>query len=296
MGKPDEQIDAGGAYRRRTDLAGAYYAAGHVPPAEPNRLDIQSDTYAPLAEWTLDALHLHTGCRVLELGCGTGSLLTAAAQRVGPTGTVVGVDRDRRLLAVARARLTAYPWVALVEADALGYDAGPHHFDAVHCRLVLLHQADPDALLARMLALTRVGGRIATQDIDADGLTGAPVPITCYPPLDALELLSRASVTARQRLGTDDQAGRKALDRFARLGLGALEVASYTPIFPLTDRRMGTLLDREGWSERVAAAGVMAAAAFEALRAEVRRAHEDSSYDGHLVRCWPMLATVGRKR
>jgi SAM-dependent methyltransferase len=291
----DERIDAGSRHMQRTDLAGAYYAAGDVPPAEPDRLEIQSDTYAPLAEWTLDALHLNTGCCVLELGCGTGSLLTTAAQRVGPTGNVVGVDRDPTLLAVARERMAAYPWVELVEADALGYDADPHHFDAVHCRLVLLHQADPNALLAQMVALTRVGGRIATQDIDADGLTDAPVPITCYPPLAALEQLSRASVLTRQRLGTDDQAGRKALDRFARLGLGALEVASYTPVFPLTDRRLRILIDREGWSERVAATGVMPAAEFEALLADVRRAHEDPAYHGYLVRCWPMIATVGRK-
>src|SRR5262245_26792228 len=112
--------------------AGAYDAVG---VREQQRLETQSDLYGELAAWTLDALGLQPGWRVLELGCGTGSLLTSAARLVGPTGRVVGIDRNPRLLAAARARAAAHPWIEVVEADATTYDApGAELFDAVHCR------------------------------------------------------------------------------------------------------------------------------------------------------------------
>ena len=72
--------------------------AGGIPATERQRLERQGELFAPLAAWTLDALGVGPGARVLELGCGGGGLLAEAAARVGPTGRVVGVDRAPALL------------------------------------------------------------------------------------------------------------------------------------------------------------------------------------------------------
>ncbi|HLZ08755.1 MAG TPA: methyltransferase domain-containing protein, partial [Chloroflexota bacterium] len=158
VGEPTEHGDAYTVLGRPT---------GTISEQERRRLERQADVFASLATWTFDALQLASAASLLEMGSGNGSLLAAAAERVGPTGRIVGVDRDPRSLDVARIRMIPFPWVEIVEADARSYDPPGERFDAVHCRLVLMHQHAPDDLVARMVALTRSGGQVAAQEYDA---------------------------------------------------------------------------------------------------------------------------------
>src|SRR5215467_12458045 len=92
------------------------------------------------------------------------------------------------------------------------------------------HQPAPQEFVAHMVALTCPGGRVAAQDIDADGPTGAPTML-CYPGFDALERLGAAYLTASLRRGSDSQAGRKVLDRFRQVGLAEPPTeAQFAPI------------------------------------------------------------------
>jgi ubiquinone/menaquinone biosynthesis C-methylase UbiE len=52
----------------------------------------------------VDLVSLPAGAQVLDVATGTGWTALAAAQRVGPTGTVVGIDLAPDLLARARRR------------------------------------------------------------------------------------------------------------------------------------------------------------------------------------------------
>jgi SAM-dependent methyltransferase len=94
---------------------------------------------------------------------------------LAPTGLVIGVDRDARLLTAARAQAMPYGWVRVVDADAVTYAPG-EPIDAVHCRFLLIHQPAPQDFLSHMVALTRPGGRFAVQDVDADGPIGHQPP------------------------------------------------------------------------------------------------------------------------
>src|SRR5438067_13249867 len=140
----------------RQKHANAYAAVaqldGAVSKVAQRRLEQQGEVYRRLANWTLDPIGLASGQRVLEVGCGSGSLLLAAAARVSPTGRVVGIDRDRRLVEAAKAHVAHLPWVEVVEADGLAYQTAIP-FDAVHCRLVLMHQHAPDTFLGRSVTL-----------------------------------------------------------------------------------------------------------------------------------------------
>ena len=109
--------ESNNAYAAVTQVDGA------VSETEQQRLEQQAEVYSRLAGWTLDALGLAPGHRVREVGCGGGSLLAAAAARVGPTDRVVGVDRGPRLVEAAKRRVAHLPWVDVVQADALGYEA-----------------------------------------------------------------------------------------------------------------------------------------------------------------------------
>jgi ubiquinone/menaquinone biosynthesis C-methylase UbiE len=280
-----------------TDSYAAAFGAA-APVSEQRRLSLQSALYARLATWTFTTLDIIPGQQVLEIGCGGGTLLVEAAERVGPHGRVVGVDRDPRLVAEARERVAAFPWVEVVEGDALAYEPDGRGFDAVHCRFVLMHQRDPIPLLERMVALVRPGGRIAAQELDADGATSDPT-LTCFPACAALERLSQAYLATSRHRGTDPQLGRKLLALFERAGLQQVEVEGSAAIFSLTDPRAGVVLDlfgRAGASAEAEAARVLAAAEYDGLLAAVRRAHADPGYSGYLVRGWTVISAAGTKR
>src|SRR6185436_20213571 len=56
---------------------------------------------------TVERLELTPGARVLDVCCGSGASAIPAAEAVGPTGSVLGVDLAQKLLALARAKAGA---------------------------------------------------------------------------------------------------------------------------------------------------------------------------------------------
>src|SRR3982751_3210893 len=77
------------------------YELGSAAP-EMARLAAISGLYGPMTGAWLDAAGIRPGMRVADLGCGPGDVTLAAAERVGPTGAVVGVDDAARPLERAR--------------------------------------------------------------------------------------------------------------------------------------------------------------------------------------------------
>jgi SAM-dependent methyltransferase len=143
------------------------YSLG-VDDAERARLLAQCAMHRTEAELLLDRVGLRPGDRALDLGCGPLGVLDLLAERVGPSGRVVGIDREKRYLEIARQELDArgFDGVELVAADATGTDLAPASFDLVHERLVLNNVPQPAAVVAEMVRLTRPGGHVAVQDVD----------------------------------------------------------------------------------------------------------------------------------
>ena len=112
---------------------------------------------------------IRAGQRVLEVGCGSGVVMRDVAALVGPRGEVVGVDPSRSMVQAARALARPHAlrrrmrW-RLASGAALPFAAG--RFDAALAVTVLLHVADPDAVVREMVRVTRPGGRVAVQDQD----------------------------------------------------------------------------------------------------------------------------------
>lgn len=83
---------------------------------------IASDTplVGRLRERVVDALDPRRGDVVVEMGCGTGANLPLLRERVGPGGTVIGLDVSTGVLARARERIDRAGWgnVHVARADA----------------------------------------------------------------------------------------------------------------------------------------------------------------------------------
>ncbi len=156
---------------RGTVMAAPEYVLGHSTP-EQQRLDVQGGFLRPFTERLLRDAGVGPGMRVLDLGCGTGDVSCLAAELVGPTGAVLGVDRSPGMLATAgeRARERGLSWVRFLEADvatvAQAELSGPP-FDALVGRLVLMYLTDPSAVIRRLAGLLRPGGLVAFADFVA---------------------------------------------------------------------------------------------------------------------------------
>jgi SAM-dependent methyltransferase len=106
---------------------------------------------APVSERMLDLAELQPGMRVLDLATGRGEPAVRAAHRVGPTGTVLGVDIVEGLLQMARER-AAREGVSNLDLRAVNAESlegvPAAHFHATLARWGLMYLDSPVAALA----------------------------------------------------------------------------------------------------------------------------------------------------
>jgi ubiquinone/menaquinone biosynthesis C-methylase UbiE len=111
-----------------------------------------------------DAANVLPGYRVLDVACGTGVLARALAERVGATGSVVGLDLNPGMLGVARRTQPPVEWRE-GHAEHLPFEAGA--FDAVASQFGLMFFEDGRAAIAEMMRVLRGGGHLAVAVWDA---------------------------------------------------------------------------------------------------------------------------------
>ena len=118
---------------------------------------------AIFAQWAgplLDAAEVGPGQRVLDVACGTGILARTAADRVRPDGTVVGVDINPDMLAVAR---RVRPEIEWRQGDAADLPFADDTFDAVLCQSALMFFPDATRALHEMGRVCRPAGVVGVQ-------------------------------------------------------------------------------------------------------------------------------------
>jgi 2-polyprenyl-3-methyl-5-hydroxy-6-metoxy-1,4-benzoquinol methylase len=179
---------------------------------------------------------LRPGQRLLDVGCGPGTLTADLARLVAP-GQVVGIDVAAAVLDEARdhAAAAGVGNVSFQAGDFRTADLAPASFDVVHAHQVLQHLRDPVGALAAMARLVRPGGVVAVRDGDYASMTWSPDDAG----LDRwLELYS--AVTHRN--GGEPNAGRHLLSWAHRAGLAdaTYTTSTWTYVSPA---------DRSWWAE-----------------------------------------------
>src|SRR4051812_996515 len=165
----------------------AYIERGYCTPVPPEyqlgssaeeleRLNRQGRLLAPATRVLLEAGGLREGMRVLDLGSGMGDLALLAADIVGPTGSVLGIDQSRDAGAKAGSRATPAN-VRYAVGDI--HDPAPDGpFDAVIGRLVLMYTPDPAAVLRAQAGVLRTGGLVIPVEFDLPSARTIPdVPL-----------------------------------------------------------------------------------------------------------------------
>ncbi|MEX6504605.1 methyltransferase domain-containing protein [Pseudomonas zhanjiangensis] len=195
--------------------------------------------FEPWAPWVVAAANLQAGERVLDVACGTGILARAAAACVGPDGSVVGLDANPGMLAVAAELAPEIEWRQGL-AEALPY--AEESFDAVVSQFGLMFFSDRRQALDEMLRVLRPGGRLAVAVWDS--LANTPAYAA------EVDLLARiAGEQAADALRAPFVLGeRQALEAlFSDAGMGSATIVTHTATACFPSVRAMLEGDLRGW-------------------------------------------------
>lgn len=147
-----------------TNQAATDYALGYTD-AEHERLTRQAAKLAPITERLFREAGIGPDQRVLDLGSGMGDVAILLARLVGPSGEVIGVERDAPSIERAQARVAAAGLrnVSFLNADVNNI-VTDRPFDAVVGRYILMFLPDPVSVLRSVSRLVHPGGVIAFQE------------------------------------------------------------------------------------------------------------------------------------
>lgn len=117
----------------------------------------------PATECVLERAAIAPGERVLDLACGTGVLAIAAAGRVGPSGTIVGMDISEKMVDAAStaARALGLTNCRFERGDAEEPPEFEMQFQVGLCGLGLMYMPDPERAIAALAGRLAPGGRVA---------------------------------------------------------------------------------------------------------------------------------------
>lgn len=186
-------------------------------PVEKERLQLQARLWEPKVEALLERLGVQPGWHCLDVGCGAMGILGPLSRRVGPTGRVVGIDIDPKLLAAARAYIADENLtnVEIYAKDARNTDLPRESFDLVHTRFMLVFGHAPE-ILQEMFTLTRPGGLIVAQETDQSAWN-------FYPANDVWPRLKAVLEEAFLHIGGNANLGPLLLPLMRNLGLVDLQ-------------------------------------------------------------------------
>jgi SAM-dependent methyltransferase len=188
------------------------YVLGHSE-IELRRLAMQSAFWGELTEEVLLRAGIGPGMHVLDIGSGAGDVAFIAARMVGPSGSVLGIDRSEDAVkrASARAAADGLSWCRFSVADVQALEVD-QRFNAVVGRLVLMHVNDPARTLRSLVRHLRPSGIVAFHEIVLN-------TIRSVPPLPTVARVTQWVVTAFERAGVEVDMGLKLDATFRAAGL-----------------------------------------------------------------------------
>lgn len=142
---------------------------------------------------------LRPGARILDVGCGPGTITADLARRVAP-GQVIGVDRAPAAVAAAEP-MTGEDNLTFRTGDVYTLDVGAQ-FDVVHAHQVLQHLADPVAALVEMRRVCATDGVVGVRESDYRGMVWYPEEPALDRWMDLYQAVARVN-------GGEPDAGRR---------------------------------------------------------------------------------------
>jgi ubiquinone/menaquinone biosynthesis C-methylase UbiE len=235
------------------------YLLGHSANEE-ERLRRQPQELAPDSRRLLDQLNIRPGDHAIDIGCGPQGIIDLLSDRVGANGKVVGLERSKSTVQLARKLVAERQLrnVEVLQADGKATGLPRASFDAVHARLILVNMSEPQRVVEEMIALARPGGVVASHEAD----WGA---FLCDPPSPAWDRLLEVFLGYSRNNGIDLFIGRKTHQMFRAAGLTDIQVNPMIHVYPPGNNRRNILCDFLGnVKDRIIAESLMTGTEFHA--------------------------------
>jgi SAM-dependent methyltransferase len=253
---------------------------------EHDRLRAQAEDFQSEAAWLFDQVGPLEGKAVVELGVGPRGCLDELAARVGPDGTVIGVERDAESVELARKFVVdrTLDNVDVQQGDARATGLPGDGFDFVTERLIMHNVPRPEEIVAEAVRLVRPGGWVAFHEGDRRGQS-------CDPPAEAWDRLMEVSQRYAERNSIDLFVGRRLPGLLRRAGLVDVRVRPVLYIdHELGHPRRLVLADfAENLRDRLISSELITRAEFDGLHAALRQhlADPGTTVVSHLyVQAW----------
>ncbi|HTB11923.1 MAG TPA: methyltransferase domain-containing protein [Bryobacteraceae bacterium] len=213
----------------------------------------QAEELAEESGRLFDQIGLTQGSRVVEIGCGPQGCLELLSSRVGPNGSVIGVELSDHAVQLAREFLSErrIDNVEVRQGNAAETGLPRESFDLATACLVLVNIPEPEKIVSEMAALVKPGGAVALHEADW-------VAHVCDPPLPAWDRLSQVLVRYSEGKGMDLYIGRRIARMLQNVGLVDVHVNPLIHLYGLDHTRRPILVQfANNLRDRILAEGLI---------------------------------------
>ena len=113
----------------------------------------------PYGDWILEHYHIQPGMKVLELGCGTGSMWAEPSRWLPEDASLLLTDLSEGMLETARKNVPAQPNIAFAQVDIQQIPYEDNRFDLVIANAMLYHVPNLDRALGEVARVLKPNGR-----------------------------------------------------------------------------------------------------------------------------------------
>jgi len=171
---------------------------------------------------------LKKGLRVLDVGCGTGAISRDIAERVGPTGYVIGIDNTEAFITSGKVTYKEVSNLALFHVDLFEFSA-KDKFDLIVAARVLQWLNNPVDAMLKMKSLLKPGGTLSVLDYNHTAIEWRPQPPR------SMEIFYESFLRWRAAAGMNNAMAEDLEDYFTQLEFQQVEAYPANEIYKKGD-------------------------------------------------------------
>ena len=160
---------------------------------------------------------LKPGMRILDVGCGTGSITNDIASVVGPSGKVTGIDNTEKFITAGKERFADVDNMELITTDLFQYEP-KEQFDLIVSARTMQWLSNVPEALVKMKSMLKTGGILSVLDYNHKKIQWTPEPPAI------MKKFYSAFLEWRERAGINNQVADDLPHLFEEAGLQKIEV------------------------------------------------------------------------